>query len=127
MYTYDYDFSFSPSMPVVDVALMPIARNREPVRMTAMIDSGADGTLVPLSQLRAIKAHRAGQVILRTVTGAPTVVDIYEVALQVGPHLFSYVRVAADKHNTLIVLGRDILNHLVITLNGLASATELLE
>jgi predicted aspartyl protease len=127
MYTYDYDFSFSPSMPVVDVALMPIARNREPVRITAMIDSGADGTLVPLSQLRAIKAHRAGQVILRTVTGAPTVVDIYEVALQVGPHLFSYVRVAADKHNTLIVLGRDILNHLVITLNGLASATELLE
>jgi predicted aspartyl protease len=127
MYTYDYDFSFSPSMPVVDVALMPIARNREPVRMTAMIDSGADGTLVPLSQLRAIKAHRAGQVILRTVTGAPTVVDVYEVALQVGPHLFSYVRVAADKHNTLIVLGRDILNHLVITLNGLAAATELLE
>jgi predicted aspartyl protease len=127
MYTYDYDFSFSPSMPVVDVALMPIARNREPVRMTAMIDSGADGTLVPLSQLRAIKAHRAGQVILRTVTGAPTVVDVYEVALQVGPHFFSYVRVAADKHNTMIVLGRDILNHLVITLNGLASATEILE
>ena len=127
MYTYDYDFSFSPSMPVVDVALMPIARNREPVRMTAMIDSGADGTLVPLSQLRAIKAHRSGQVILRSVTGAPTVVDVYKVALQVGPHLFSYVRVAADKHNTLIVLGRDILNHLVITLNGLASATELLE
>jgi predicted aspartyl protease len=95
--------------------------------MTAMIDSGADGTLVPLSQLRAIKAHRSGQVILRSVTGAPTVVDVYKVALQVGPHLFSYVRVAADKHNTLIVLGRDILNHLVITLNGLASATELLE
>jgi hypothetical protein len=44
-----------------------------------------------------------------------------------GPHLFSYVRVAADKHNTMIVLGRDILNHLVITLNGLASATEILE
>lgn len=55
MYTYDYDFSFSPSMPVVDVALMPIERNREPLHLTAMIDSGADGTLVPLSQLRASK------------------------------------------------------------------------
>lgn len=127
MYTYDYDFSFSPSMPVIDVALMPIERNRAPVQLTAMIDSGADGTLIPLSHLRAIKAHRAGQVILRSVTGAPTIVDVYEVALQVGPHLFSYVRAAADKHNTLIVLGRDILNHLVITLNGLASATEILE
>lgn len=114
-------------MPVVDVALLPIERNREPVYTTAMIDLGADGTLIPLSLLRVIKAHRAGQVILRSVTGAPTIVDVYEVAQQVGPHLFSYVRVAADKHNTMIVLGRDILNHLVITLNGLASATEILE
>lgn len=114
-------------MPVVEVALTTIERNREPLQLTAMIDSGADGSLVPLAQLRAIKAHRAGQVIIRSITGAPSVVDVYEVALQIGPHLFPYVRVAADKHNKLPVLGRDILNHLVITLNGLASATELQE
>jgi len=112
-------------MPVVEVALTPIEQNREPLGLTAMIDSGADGSLVPLAQLRAIKAHRAGQVLIRSITGAPSIVDVYEVALQIGPHRFPYVRVAADKHNQMVVLGRDILSHLVITLNGLASATEL--
>jgi len=38
MYTYDYDFSFSPSMPVVEVALTTIEQNREPLPLTAMID-----------------------------------------------------------------------------------------
>ena len=65
--------------------------------------------------------------MMRTITGVRSVVDLYEVSLRIGSHSFPYVRVAADKHNEMMVLGRDILNHLVITLNGLASATEIQE
>lgn len=125
MYTYEYDFSFSPSMPIVTVELTTIERNQEPQRLTAMIDSGSDGSMVPLSQLQAIKAHHAGQVFMRSITGMRTVVDVYEVAFQIGPHFFPYMRVAADKHNEIIVLGRDVLNHLIITLNGLVAMTEI--
>lgn len=127
MYTYDYDFSFSPSMPVVQVEASNIEQNIAPILLPAMIDSGSDGSMMPLAQLRAIQAHRTGQVMMRTITGVRSVVDLYEVSLRIGSHSFSYVRVAADKHNEMMVLGRDILNHLVITLNGLASATEIQE
>ena len=62
---------------------------------------------------------------MRTVTGARTLVDVYTVALAIGPHTFPHVRVAADKQNDMVVLGRDVLNHLILTLNGLASSTEI--
>ena len=127
MYTYDYDFSFSPSMPVVTVEMTTIERNQAPLQLTAMLDSGSDGTMVPLAHLRAIKARRAGQVIIRSITDARSIVDIYEIALRLGPHFFPYVRVAADKHNGLIVLGRDVLNQMRVTLNGLAATTEIYE
>ncbi|MFN8491887.1 MAG: hypothetical protein U0350_30075 [Caldilineaceae bacterium] len=100
MYTYDYAFSFSPAMPVVAVEMTNIEGKRAPLELTAMLDSGSGGTMVPLAQLRTIKAHRAGQVIMRSITGERSIVDIYEVALRIGPHFFPYVRVAADKHKT---------------------------
>jgi hypothetical protein len=43
MYTYDYDFSYSPSMPVVNIEVTPVARQAEPLNLVAMIDSGSDG------------------------------------------------------------------------------------
>ncbi|MEZ4864592.1 MAG: hypothetical protein R3C14_25000 [Caldilineaceae bacterium] len=119
--------SFSPSMPIVDIRVINIEQPPMSVALTAMIDSGADGTMVPLFQLRAIQARRSGQIIMRTVTGIRSLVDIYTVALQIGPHTFPHVRVAADRQNDMIVLGRDVLNHLIVTLNGLASATEIQE
>jgi hypothetical protein len=127
MYTYDYDFSYSPSMPVVNIEVTPVARQAEPLNLVAMIDSGSDGSMIPLAYLRAMKAHRSGQVAMRTITGVRSVVDLYEVAIRIGPHAFAYVRVAADKHNNIAILGRDLLNHLVITLNGLAATTEVQE
>ncbi len=127
MYTYDYDFSFSPAMAVVTVEVTNLERSQTPLQLTAMLDSGSDGTMIPLAHLRTIKARRAGQVIMCSITGARSIVDIYEVALRIGPHSFLYVRVAADKHNELIVLGRDVLNQMRVMLNGLAVTTEIYE
>lgn len=68
-----------------------------------------------------------GQVVLRDVTESRTVVNIYEVSLRIGPHRFPHLRVAADLHQGMAILGRDVLNHLVVTLDGLANATEIVE
>jgi len=94
-------------MPVVDVEIRAVNSGAQPITLVAMIDSGADGTIVPLVQLRALKARRIGQVTMRGITSARTLVDIYEVTLQIGPHHFPYVRVAADRQNGIMVLGRD--------------------
>lgn len=74
-----------------------------------------------------MNARRSSQAIFRSVTGASEIADIYEVSLRVGPHVFHKVRVVADRHNPMMILGRDVLNHLIVTLNGLAAAVELHE
>lgn len=125
MYTYDYDASYAPSLPVIEVEVKPFAQKRESTQLMAMIDSGSDGTLVPLRVLRQMNARKTGQVAMRSITGARSIVDIYEVTIGLGPHLFPKVRVAADKHNDMIILGRDVLNQIIVTLNGLASTTEI--
>lgn len=127
MYTYEYDATYLPSMPVVDVAVSRFSREPKPIMLRAIIDSGSDGSMIPLSILKQINARRSSQAIFRSITGASQIADIYEVSLQVGPHTFHKVRVVADRHNSMMILGRDILNHLVVTLNGLAATTELHE
>ena len=127
MYTYDYDFAYSPSLRVVEVALKPFGQDSEPLQVSAMIGSGSDGTLVPLPILRRLNARKTGQVALRSITGARSIVSIYEVTLRLRSHLFPKVRVAADTHNDKIILGRDLSNQIIVTLNGLASTTEIHE
>jgi predicted aspartyl protease len=127
MYTYEYDTTYLPSLPVVAVEVKAFDQDSEPSHLVAMVDSGSDGTLVPLSVLRQMKARKTSQVALRSITGVRTIVDIYEVTIHLGPHLFPKVRVAADRHNNLIILGRDVLNQIIVTLNGLASTTEVHE
>ena len=64
---------------------------------------------------------------MRTITGVRNFVDVYEVSLRLGPHTFRKVRVAVEHYNPIMILGRDVLNQMVVVLNGLASATEIHE
>ena len=127
MYTYEYDITHNPSMPVIDVEVLPFGANGKPLILRAMIDSGSDGSMIPLSILKRMNARKSSQAIFRSVTGSSSIADLYEVTLLLGRHTFHIVRVVADRHNQIMVLGRDILNHLVVTLNGLAATTELHE
>lgn len=112
---------------MVEIVVQPFGQDGEQIRVKALIDSGADGTLLPLAVQRQMNARRTAQVALRTITGTRSIVDIYEVTLQLGPHHFRKVRVAADRHNAMAILGRDILNQMIVTLNGLAATTEIHE
>lgn len=127
MYTYEYDATYLPSMPVVEVTVSPFGSHHGPTILRALIDSGADGSMVPLPILKRMNARRSSQAIFRSVTGASEIADIYEVSLTIGPHVFHKVRVVADRRNAMMILGRDVLNHLIVTLNGLAAAVELHE
>lgn len=124
--TYPYDMTYNPSMPVVEVQLH--APGHEPLAQTfsALVDSGADGTLIPIDLLEAAGARHVGEARLRGIIGAHTRVDVYLLNLRIGPHWIRGVRVAALSEQAEIILGRNTLNHLSVTLNGPASMTEIL-
>lgn len=127
MHTYEYDSTYTPSMPVVEVEVATFEQMASRFSLPALIDSGSDGSMLPIDILRQIKARRSGRVAMRTITGVRSFVDIYEVWLRVGPHTFPKVRVAADRYNPLMILGRDVLNQMMVVLNGLAATTEIHE
>ena len=123
--TYSYDTTYRPPMPVVDVQFQSPGRTLLMQTFSALLDSGADGTLIPLDVLEASGARCVGEARLRGITGVGIMADVYLLNIRVGPHWVRGIRVVAVPLHAEIILGRNVLNHLVITLNGLAGVTEL--
>lgn len=124
IYTYEYDGSFIPSMPVVEIRIgrsltLPV------LPLTALIDSGADGSIIPLVYLRQVQARKERSLWMRTVTGKRSVVDMYMISMHFGPFEFQERLVIGGLQPNEIIIGRDILNQFIVTLNGLASVVEI--
>jgi predicted aspartyl protease len=119
--SFDYDSAYMPSAPVATIQL----RAKSTVELVALLDSGADGTMIPANVLRQIGARYQETRTMRGVTGARQTVDLYLVTVQIDPHKITGIRAAAVTVGSEVILGRDVLNHLVVTLNGLAGVTEI--
>lgn len=120
IYFYDYSTEYHPAMPAIELQLA-LQRDSRFIELSAIIDSGADATTIPMRYLRRIGARSIGRKWLRGVTGDRSRVSQYPVHLQIGNHQM-YVTVVGDTINDEIMIGRDVLNRLVVTLNGLAQA-----
>jgi predicted aspartyl protease len=125
LYTYPYSRNYQPAMPVIEVGLGKGGQREPGLLRIALVDSGADGTLVPVDLLDEIGARLVGAARIKGILGDSQVADIYLVSLRIGPHLLSTLRVVAAAEGDEIILGRNVLNQLVVTLNGLASAVEI--
>ncbi len=123
--TYPYDTGYAPPMPVLPVQLEAPGREVYPQEFMGLVDSGADGTLIPLELLEMVGARYVGEARLVSITDTRLRVDVYLINLRVGEHWVRGVRVVAPANLQEIILGRNVLTHLVVTLNGLAGVTEL--
>lgn len=58
VFTYDYDTTYQPPMPMVELKVGP-ALQEASLELAALVDSGADATIVPLRYLRQLQARRS--------------------------------------------------------------------
>ena len=124
--TYPYDRQrYSPPAPVIPIEITAPGRARSTRAIAALIDSGADATLVPIDVLEDVGARAVGYATLVGISDQPHLAEMYVVNIEIGAHVLYAVRVLAMPTDSAAVLGRDVLNHLTITLNGPAGATEL--
>jgi predicted aspartyl protease len=114
------DFYFPPA-PVADV----IIRANSEVMAIALLDSGADGSVIPYPLLSTIGAKFVRTHRMTGITGASTMVDLYMVQVQIGDFTLRGVKAVASRTGNEVILGRDVLNHLIITLDGIAGITEI--
>lgn len=118
MIEFPYDDTYSPPTPVCQVSFS-VARTAQSVGpLGAILDTGADGTLVPQRYLDAIGARRVMETGLRSQWGERRVVYLYLVTLHIGEIELPGTYVVGDERSDEIVLGRNVLNHLKIWLDG---------
>lgn len=118
--SFDYDSTFFPSAPFLEIEVDGYSDNSR--TLWAMLDSGADATMIPLRVLRAIQASYKETRWLRGTAGGRLKVDMYLISVRIGNLLIPGIHAIATSSNEAIV-GRDVLNQLVVTLNGLANTT----
>jgi predicted aspartyl protease len=91
----------------------------------AFVDTGADATMIPRNILKAAGARYVQQRGLRGVTGSRMTVNLYLIAIHIGSHSVNGIRAVATPVGNEVILGRDVLNNLIVTLNGLAHTVEI--
>ncbi|MCX6048428.1 MAG: retroviral-like aspartic protease family protein [Chloroflexi bacterium] len=113
--------TYSPSAPVINFKLVA----DHELELVALVDSGADATMIPINFLREINAPYVKRQRMRGVTGVAQQVNLYLVTIQISVHRLPAIRVIATTPGNEVILGRDVLNHLIVMLNGLAGVTEI--
>jgi predicted aspartyl protease len=125
MSEYPYDVTHDPPIPVCDLVLIAPATGRK-IALTVIVDTGADGTIVPIHYLEEVGARRTVEVGLRSQWCERRTVFLYLVDLQIGQVTLPGIYVVGDDLGQEAVLGRDVLNRLRLLLDGPAAMTQLL-
>ena len=124
-YTQYYDLSEDPAMPVVTIQLMNVKTGIVSESFTAIIDSGSDASMFPLRYIKSIAPMRLRPMMVSGIHGKRKKAAIYMVAVNIGSISVRGIRAAARTDTDEALLGRDVLNQLVVTLDGFAQEVEL--
>lgn len=123
--SFNYDLTYpGPAFPVAEITITSESGQTTDVQ-TALIDTGADATLIPLDMLKSIKARRVDTKFARNADGTRYAVRLYSIKVTTGPYTVYGVDAVANEKTSEVILGRDVLNQLVVKLDGIAQLTEI--
>jgi predicted aspartyl protease len=125
VYTFAYSNDYTPAIPIVELGISLPKRSQADVTVNALLDSGSDGTMLPVDLLDKIGAKPVGQGQIRGILGHSRPIELSLIKLYIGSHQLHAIRVIGIETTEEPIVGRNVLNHLVVTLNGLASVTEI--
>ena len=117
MKTFAYDTAVDPAIPICSVTISTTEAGRG-VALDAIIDTGADATIIPTRFLRRIGARRVFETGLRSQWGERRSVFLYLVDLAINDIVLPGIYVVGDEAGDEVVLGRNVLNKLVMNLDG---------
>lgn len=119
--SFDYDSTYAPPAPIVEIEIDGYHASLAIRGLWAMVDSGADATMIPLEFLKAVGATYKETLWMRSVSGVRVEVDLYLVAIRIGAILLRGLHVVAAPAGSEALIGRDVLNQVVVTLDGPAA------
>lgn len=125
VYTFDFDHTYDPPFPAIQIGISTPEQPQTRRQLTVLVDSGSDGTLLPADVLKAIGASYVDHIRIQGLFGGGRSVALYMVQLHIGPYTIHAVQVGSTNRKDEVVLGRNVLNQLDITLRGPAGVVEI--
>ncbi len=120
-FTQDYDqINYDPAAPVVEISITNPHIPGLSQNLVALVDSGADGTMLPITALESIKAKFLETRRMRGITGHAIKVDSYLITIQIGPFSIFGIEAIALEQDSEAIIGRETINQLKVTLDGLS-------
>lgn len=120
----NYSDEYYPPAPVLEIRLGLPGELFSVGPLIALLDTGADATIVPTRHLRPLEAPIADHRNLRGLRGDRSAVFTYRLDIEVAGLRLPSIEVVADAVGDEVIVGRDVLNRLRITLDGPAGALE---
>jgi predicted aspartyl protease len=122
-----YLSDYTPPIPVLQIWLGYPEESLSLGPLEAIIDTGADGTILPRSLIDELDAPFVDDAWLSSQWGETFAVKTFTVDIGFGNLRLPSVRVVADDRSNEIILGRNVLNRLRLMLDGPKQETELIE
>lgn len=123
---FAFDNAYYPPAPSVEVELGAPDEAFRAGPLKALVDTGADATIIPFEIIQPLGLQIDDRKILRSQWGENRRVDIYLMDVGIGGMRFPLVEIIADEQGDEVILGRNILNKLILKLNGHRHLLEIL-
>ena len=115
---FSYSSDYVPPAPVLEIRLALPGESFAVGPLTALLDTGADANIVPLRHIQPLGAQIEDQRYLRSPWGERRPVYTYLLDIEVAGLRLPSIEVVADDTGDEVIVGRDALNRLRITLDG---------
>jgi predicted aspartyl protease len=122
---YPYDAVYEPPFPAAPVVLRNSEEGLRTEQVQALLDTGSDGSLVPIAYLEEILAPPMVDTHIRSHWGEWRAVQLFAVDIELGNLRLPSVFVVGDEQGNEIVLGRNVLNRLRLLLDGPAEVSDI--
>ena len=114
---WTYDQNVKPPAPFIDVVVSHAEDTAQTANVRAIIDTAADISAIPIGMVDQLGPPITKKLLVKGFDDVPTSVFTYNVLFEVAQVRFKNLRVIATPR-AYVILGRDVLNHFYIHLNG---------
>lgn len=116
-----------PPAPILDLFVSLPDRHDWYGPYVALVDTGADFTIVPLSIMRSLQARALTRITLSSQWHERHPLFLFKVDLRITGRVWPATDVAGDPNSDEVILGRNVLNRLDLRLEGPKLRTHILE
>ncbi len=120
-----YDRSYVPPAPRLTVRLAVPDESFSETELSALVDTGADVTIMPARLIEPLDIQADNRKILRSPWGERRPVNVYLLDVGIGDIRLPLMEIVADDRGNEVILGRNVLNRLKMVLDGPRQLLEL--